>query len=118
MDQVFVKGLKAEGVIGVFDWEREVRQALYVDLVMTTDIKQAAQTDNLADTLDYKAITDMVQAFIAQARYQLIETLAEKLADKIRSEFNVAWLTLTLHKPSAIADASDIGVSIERGIKP
>lgn len=117
-DKVFIKGLKTSGVIGVFDWEREVRQSLYIDVTMSTDITKAALTDDLSHTLNYKAITDMIRDFVANTQFQLIETLAEKLAERIQFDFHVVWLQLTVHKPGAIADADDVGISIERGEKP
>ena len=117
-DTVFIKGLKTEAVIGVFDWEREIRQALYIDVVMATDIRLAAAEDNLNHTLDYKAITDRIQHFVAQSRFKLIETLAEHLAVLLQAEFGIAWLQLSIHKPGAIANAQDIGITIERGEKP
>lgn len=118
MDKVFITRLKTEGVIGVFAWEREVRQTLYIDVEMATDIKKAAATDNLAHTLDYKAITDRIQQFVAASQYQLIETLAEHLAGLLRREFGIPWLRLAVHKPGAIAAAQDVGITIERGVKP
>ncbi len=117
-DTVFIKGLKTNGIIGVFEWEREVRQSLYIDVTMSVDISQAALTDDLRHTLDYKAITDMIRDFVANTQFQLIETLADKLAEKIQFDFHVVWLQLTVHKPGAIADADDVGISIERGEKP
>ena len=118
VDSVFIKGLKTEGIIGVFDWEREIRQPLYIDVVMATDIRRAAVEDNLAHTLDYKAITDRIQHFVADSGFKLIETLAERLAATLQAEFHIVWLQLSVHKPGAIADAQDIGITIERGEKP
>ena len=118
MDTVFIKGLKTEGVIGVFEWEREIRQPLYIDVTLATDIRKAAETDDLQHTLDYKAITDAIKAFVSGTQFQLIETLAEALAQKIQQDFQVSWLALKIHKPGAIADAEDIGIVIERGVKP
>lgn len=117
-DTVFIKGLKTEGVIGVFDWEREIRQPLYIDVTMATDIRLAAAHDDLTDTLDYKAITDRIAQFVAQSAFKLIETLAERLAELLQKEFAIQWLQLAIHKPGAIAAASDIGIQIERGEKP
>ncbi|MDZ7923037.1 MAG: dihydroneopterin aldolase [Marinagarivorans sp.] len=118
MDKVFIKHLKTEGVIGVFDWEREVRQPLYIDITMATDIAQAAASDDLAHTLDYKTICDFIQQRVAGSHFKLIETLAETLAQELRQEFAIRWLELSVHKPSAIAAAGDIGITIQRGELP
>ena len=118
MDTVFVTGLKTEGVIGVFEWEREIRQLLFIDLEMATDIATAATTDDLTYTLDYKSICDFVIDYVASTQFKLIETLAEKLAAMLMIEFSVPWIRLAVHKPGAIAPAQDLGVRIERGVKP
>lgn len=114
MDKIFVTGLTAETVIGVFDWEREVKQTVAVDLEMATDIRRAAQTDSIVDTLNYMAVAERVLAFIQESRYQLVETLAEEVARVVLSEFPVAELRLTLHKLGAIRHSSGVGVVIER----
>lgn len=117
-DTVFIKALKTEGVIGVFDWEREIRQPLFVDVVMATNIRQAAATDDLTHTLNYKAICDRITEYVATSQFKLIETLAEQLAALLQKEFAIEWLQLAIHKPGAIAAAGDIGIQIERGEKP
>lgn len=117
-DTVFIRGLKAEGVIGVFDWEREIRQTLLIDVTMATDIRKAASTDDLQHTLDYKAICEAIRAWVADEQFQLIETLAETIAARLRKEFSIRWLRLTIHKPTAIAEAMDVGITIERGETP
>lgn len=115
MDKVFISGLKADAVIGVFDWEREIRQTLIVDVEMAADIKKASLTENLADALDYNAISIRLVSYIEQSSFQLIETLAEHLSDILREEFSVKWLKLTLSKPGAVKAANNVGVIIERG---
>lgn len=117
-DTVFIRGLKADGVIGVFDWEREIRQTLVIDVTMATDIRQAASTDDLQHTLDYKAICDAIRDWVAAEQFKLIETLAETIAARLRAKFGVSWLRLTIHKPTAIAEAMDVGITIERGETP
>ena len=118
MDKVFIKHLKTEGVIGVFDWELEVRQPLYIDVILATNITRAAASDNLTYTLNYKAICDFIQQRVASSRFNLIETLAETLALELRQQFAIQWLELSVHKPGAIADAGDIGITIQRGEHP
>lgn len=118
MDRIFIRDLKVETVIGVLDWERSVKQLLLLDLDIEWDIRPAAADDNLALTLDYKALSDGVIAFIESTEYLLIETLAENVAQFILREFNVPWLRLALYKPGAIPAARTLGVQIERGKIP
>lgn len=117
MDIVFVRQLEVNTVIGVFDWEREIKQKLVFDLELGTDICRSAQTDSLDDTLDYKAISHAVYDFVEKSEYQLVETVAEKVADLILTNFPVKWLKLTLDKPGAVSIAKSVGVQIERGQK-
>jgi 7,8-dihydroneopterin aldolase/epimerase/oxygenase len=117
MDIVFVKQLEVRTTIGVFDWERDIKQKLVFDLELGTDIRQAAATDQLADTLDYKAISHAVYDMVEQSAFQLVETVAEKVAEMILADFPVKWLSLTLHKPGAVSVAQSVGVKIERGVR-
>jgi dihydroneopterin aldolase len=114
-DKMFIKGLRVEAIIGVHDWEREIRQALFIDVVMATDIRPAAEIDELALALNYQAVCDFVRHLVATSNFKLIETLAETIAGSLQSEFAIDWLQVSVHKPGAIADADDIGVTIERG---
>ncbi len=118
MDKVFLKGLHTTPVIGIYDWEREIRQDVYIDLVMATDIVKAASTDDIQFALNYKSISDRVVEFANDSSFGLIETLAEKVAAIVREEFDVSWVSVTVHKPGAIDIANDLGVSIERGHRP
>lgn len=115
MDTVFITDLRIETLIGIYDWERKVRQTISLDLEMGTDIRAAAATDAIEDTLNYKAVAKRLIAFVGSSEYQLVETLAEKIADIVLAEFNVPWLRLTVHKPGAVRGSRDVGVIIERG---
>lgn len=115
MDIVFVRQLEVNTVIGVFDWEREIKQKLVFDLELGTDIKKSADSDALDDTLDYKAISHSIYDFVEKSEYQLVETVAEKVASLILDNFPVKWLKLTLDKPGAVSIAKSVGVQIERG---
>lgn len=115
MDTVFLTGLRVDAVIGIYDWEREIRQTLVVDLQMATDIRQAAATDDINFTLNYKSISDRLVEYIGSSSFGLIETLAERIAQIVKDEFDVAWVRVTLHKPGAVPAADDVGVIIERG---
>lgn len=117
MDIIFLNNLRIETIIGIFDWERKVKQSLFFDIEMATDIRKAAASDDIQDTLDYKAISKAVIDFVEKSEFQLVETLAEKVAELIISDFNVPWLRLRLNKKGAIRQANDVGILIERGTK-
>lgn len=115
MDIVFLRGLRVDTVIGVYDWERRIKQTVVLDLEMATDVRKAAATDDIQDALDYKSVAKRVEHFVAESEFQLVETLAERCAQIIRDEFSVPWLRLTLNKKGAVRSAEDVGVIIERG---
>ncbi len=115
MDIVFIRELRVDTVIGVYDWERNVRQSVVLDLEMATDNRRAAASDQITDALDYAAISARVLTFIQDSEFQLIETMAEQVAAIVMREFAVPWVRLRLAKPGAVAAARDVGVVIERG---
>jgi dihydroneopterin aldolase len=117
MDIIYLTDLRIETVIGVFDWERKIKQEVIIDLEMGGDIRRAAESDELADTLDYKAVAKRVIGFVEKSEFQLVETLAERVASLIIEEFHVPWLRLRLNKQGAVRGARDVGVIIERGEK-
>lgn len=117
MDIVFLKDLRVETVIGVYDWEREVRQTVVLDVEMGADVARAAASDHIDDALDYKAVAKRLIEFVEQSEFQLVETLAERCARIVREEFGVSWVKLTLNKIGAVSNARDVGVIIERGVK-
>ena len=118
MDIVFISDLRIDTIIGIYDWERQVRQTVSLDLEMAADIRRAAQTDRIEDTLNYKAIAKRLIAFVGASEFQLVETLAERCARIVLEEFQVPWLRLRLCKPGAVPAAKDVGVLIERGEQP
>ncbi|MEQ4537433.1 MAG: dihydroneopterin aldolase [Billgrantia sp.] len=115
MDCVLIESLELETVIGVYDWERTIRQRLVLDLELATDIRPAAADDDLTKTLDYAAISQRIQHFADEHDFALVETFAERLAELLMTEFSVPWLRLTLRKPGAVPAAAAVGVRIERG---
>ena len=115
MDKIFLDELKVETIIGIWDWERKIRQTVVIDLEMSADIAKAAATDDVADTLNYKSVAKRLQQFVGESSFQLVETLAERIASIVRDEFGVAWVKVTVHKPGAIRGSRDVGVIIERG---
>ena len=118
MDKIFLDELKIDTIIGIWDWERRIRQTVVIDLEMSADIAKAAATDEVVDTLNYKAVAKRLQAFVGDSSFQLVETLAENIARIIREEFDVAWVRVKVHKPGAIRGSKDVGVEIERGERP
>jgi dihydroneopterin aldolase len=118
MDIVFIRELQVETVIGIYDWERKVRQMISLDIDMATDIHKAATTDNIDDTLSYKTVAKRLIEFVEQSDFELVEALAEKICAIIIEEFKVPWVKLTLSKPGAVQGSRAVGVIIERGKKP
>ena len=117
MDTIFISQLTIETVIGIFDWEREIKQQVIFDIEMSADCARAARSDAVEDTLDYKAVTKRLIAFVEASEFQLVETLAEKSAALIRDEFDVQWVRLRVNKRGALRGAMDVGVIIERGAR-
>lgn len=115
MDVVYIHDLRIETVIGIFDWERRIKQTVSLDLEMATDVREAAATDSIDQALDYKAVSKRLIEFVGNAEYQLVETLAERIAEILRDEFKVPWLRLRVNKKGAVRHARDVGVVIERG---
>ena len=113
-DVVFIQGLKIDTVIGIYDWERKIRQDVTLDIEMSVDIKVASETDHIDQTLDYKAVSKRLMDFVSNSEFQLVETLAEKITEIILSEFNVEKVKLTLNKGGAVTGANGVGVIIER----
>lgn len=118
MDIVYLHDLKIETIIGIFDWEREIKQTVSLDLDMASDVAKAAATDSIEDTLDYKAVAKRLIDFVSHSEYKLVETLAERVASIVLQEFNVGWVRVRVNKPGAVRYAGDVGVIIERGVRP
>lgn len=118
MDIVYIRDLQIETIIGIFDWEREVKQIVSLDLDMAHDIQKAAATDDIQYTLDYKSVGKRLISFIEQSEFFLVETMAEEVARIVLEEFSVPWLQLRVSKPGALRGSRDVGILIERGTKP
>ena len=115
MDIIYLNDLKIDTVIGIYDWERRIRQTVSLDLEMATDIRKAAASDSIDDTLNYKAVAKRLIAFVSESEFQLVETLAERICDLVLEEFQVPWVRLTLNKGGAVRGAKGVGIIIERG---
>jgi len=116
-DYVVIEGLEVRTVIGIYDWEREIRQTVRLDLKMAWDISKAAQTDDIVDTLDYKAVSKQLISYVEASSFGLIESLAEECAKIVMNEFNVPWLRLKMSKPGAVRGSENVAVIIERGCR-
>lgn len=117
MDIIYLRDLRIETVIGIYDWERRIKQTLILDIEMATDIRKAAQTDSIEDTLNYKAVAKRLIEFVGNSEFQLVETLTERVAEIVLNEFHVLWLRLQVNKQGAVRGARDVGVIIERGVR-
>lgn len=115
MDRIFITNLTIETIIGIYEWERNTRQRIVLDLEMSADIAAAARSENIESTLNYKTLSESLVDFIENSEFQLIETMAERVCEIIQRDFGVRWVKLTLHKPDALPGNTDVGVIIERG---
>ncbi len=115
MDLVFIRDLRVDTIVGVYDWERQIKQTLVFDIDIATDIHRAAVSDDLQFAINYHAVSLRVSAYVEAHHTALIETLAEDVAALILSEFKVPWVRLQLTKPNAVLGAKSVGVIIERG---
>lgn len=113
-DRVYLRELAVECVIGFLDWERLVKQTVYLDIEAPIDCRKAAVNDDVAQTLDYKRLAKTVSAFVGASEFKLVETLADRTARLILQEFDIPWVKVTLNKRGAIRAARDVGVIIER----
>ena len=118
LDIIFIEALRVETVIGVYDWERRIRQSVVIDLEMGADVARAAANDDVADTLDYKAVSKRVQQFVGESSFLLVETLTERIAALVLDEFSVPWVRVRLNKIGALRGAAGVGIVVERGRKP
>ena len=114
MDKIFLSALTVECIVGIWEWERRVKQTVIIDIEMAADIRKAAATDRIEDTIDYKRVSKRLQAFIGESQFHLVETLTEQIARVIVTEFGVQWVKVRLNKQGAIRGARDVGIQIER----
>ena len=113
-DIVFIEDLRIDTIIGIYDWEREIKQTIALDIEMQADNRKPAATENIEDALNYKAVAKSLIAFTEKSQFQLVETLAERLVEIILSDFNVPWCRLKLSKLGAVTGSRSVGVIIER----
>lgn len=118
MDVIYIRDLRVQTTIGVYEWERRIRQTVFLDLEMATDAARAATSDRIDDALDYKAIAKRIAGFVSEAEFALVETLADRVAALVREEFGTPWVRLRLNKRHALRGAADVGIVVERGERP
>ncbi len=114
MDKIFIHALKTEAIVGIFDWERQVKQTVLIDIEFSADIRKAALSDSIGDTLNYKSVAKRVLTFVEASSFHLVEALAEHVAMLILEEYRVPWVRISLSKPGALRNSRDVGVILER----
>ena len=115
MDIIYLNDLRIDTVIGIHDWERRTKQTVIFDIEMAADPGRAARSGDIADTVSYDAVAQRLVSYVGAAEFELIETLAERVAGILLNEFNVPWCRLRLNKRGAVRGARDVGIIIERG---
>ena len=118
MDIIYIHDLRIESVIGIYEWERKIKQTVVLDIEMAGDCRKAAQNDDVEDTLNYKSVAKRLIELVGSSECQLVETLAERCAAVVLEEFHVPWVKLRVNKQGALRGARDVGVIIERGQRP
>ncbi len=114
MDKIFLRELEVDAVIGIWEWERRIKQTLRIDLEMATDARAASSSDSVDNTLNYRDVAKRLLSFVGESEFQLVESLAESVARFIVREFEAPWVKVSVAKPGAISGARDVGIIIER----
>jgi 7,8-dihydroneopterin aldolase/epimerase/oxygenase len=114
MDKIFLNAMAVDCIVGIWEWERRVKQRVVIDLELAADIRAAAATDRIEDTIDYKRVSKRLLAFVGDSQFHLVETLTEKIAELIITEFGVRWVKVRLNKQGALRGSRDVGILIER----
>ena len=117
MDRIFLSEMKIDTTVGIWEWEKRIKQQVIIDIEMSADIKKAAATDQIEDTLNYKAVAKSVRKLVEESSFQLVETMAEKISELVIGEHNVSWVKVRVSKPGAIRGSKGVGIIIERGDK-
>lgn len=117
MDRIFLSEMKIETTVGIWEWEKRIKQQVIIDIEMSADIKKAAATDQIEDTLNYKAVAKSVRKLVEESSFQLVETMAEKISELVIREHNVSWVRVKVNKPGAIRGSKGVGIIIERDDK-
>ncbi|WP_019625984.1 dihydroneopterin aldolase [Thioalkalivibrio sp. ALJT] len=118
MDRVYLKDLRVDAVVGVYDWEQRLQRPLRFDIELATDTRVAAYSGEIGDTVDYEAVANKVRAIVTREPHTLLESLAEEIAETLMAEFRTPWVCIELGKPGAVAGVAEVGIRIERGVQP
>ena len=113
-DIIYIKDLRIKTIIGIFDWERETKQEVSIDIEFAFDCEKAASSDSIEDAIDYKKISKAVIKFAEESSFKLQESLADGIAKLIKEEFDIKSLKLRVSKPGALRGAKDVGLVIHR----
>lgn len=114
LDKIIIKNLSARGIIGLNDWEREKPQEILISIEVYTDIKQAAETDDIRYSVNYRTLAKKVQAHAETAERISVEALAEDIARICLEEPNAQKVWVRVEKPGAVRFAQSVGVEIKR----
>lgn len=114
MDKVIIKDLLVRGIIGVNDWERGNPQDILINVIALTDTGRAAETDEIADCVNYRTLAKRMQAHAETAARLTVEALANDLAEICLQEKGVQKVIIRVEKPGAVRFAESVGVEIER----
>lgn len=114
-DRIFIEELTVLAQIGVYDWEQRIKQRLIFDLEMAWDSRKAAETDDIADCLNYAEVSEFIINYVQSKPFLLIERVANEVAEQLQQRFRISWLRLKLSKPEAVKQARNVGIIIERG---
>jgi dihydroneopterin aldolase len=117
MDKIFLRELKAEAIIGIFYWERQVKQTIVIDVEFDANVRRAALSDSIDDTLNYKRVAKRILQFVEESSFHLVETLAEHIAMLLLEDFHLTWVRVGVSKPGAIRSSKSVGILIERETK-
>lgn len=116
-DRVLIEGLTISTTIGVYDWEKKIKQKLILDLEMAWDNQPAGKSDDISLCLDYFQVSQAISTFIQSSKFELIECVAEQVADLVIKKFGVKWIKVKVSKPGAITNANNVAVLIERNME-
>lgn len=116
-DTISIHELRLEAIIGLFPWERIVKQTILVDIDAVVDFQSAVEADDFTKTVDYAAICQAIKNIIEQSQFNLIETLAHKISLEILEQFHVDRVRVSVKKLDVIANVESVGVTIERHAK-
>ena len=114
MDKIFLRELEVEAVIGIWEWERRIKQTVSIDLEMAADVRAASSADDVARALNYRDVAKRLIDFVSQSQFELVESLAEAVARIVVVEFKVPWTRVSVAKPGAIEGSRTVGIVIER----